>query len=155
MDPTAALNELLEALRGHDREATFDRLEALLDWLSKGGAFPAVPAARPSTRYQGWANHATWAVGLWLNNEEGTYQSCRELAREAAADADACDQVTDGIWTREEARRFMLADGLKDYVGERNPLTHTPSLFSDLLVAALEDVNYEEVADGFLENLGP
>lgn len=44
MDPTAALADLLDALRRHDREAAFDRLEALLDWLSKGGAFPAVPA---------------------------------------------------------------------------------------------------------------
>ena len=44
MDPTAALVDLLDALRHRDREAAFDRLEALLDWLSKGGAFPRVPA---------------------------------------------------------------------------------------------------------------
>lgn len=53
MDPTATLSELLDALRGRDREAAYDRLEGLLDWLSKGGAFPAVPADPPCTRYQG------------------------------------------------------------------------------------------------------
>ncbi len=33
MDPTAALVDLLDALRRRDRETAFDRLEALLDWL--------------------------------------------------------------------------------------------------------------------------
>ena len=60
MDPTAALRELLEALRNHDRDTAFDRLNALLDWLSKGGAFPTV--SEQVVRYQGWSNHATWAV---------------------------------------------------------------------------------------------
>lgn len=44
MDPTAALTDLLDALRRRDRDTAFDRLEALLDWLSQGGAFPRVPA---------------------------------------------------------------------------------------------------------------
>lgn len=155
MDPTATLTELLDALRVQDREAAYDRLESLLDWLSKGGAFPTVPADTPSSRYQGWANHATWAVSLWLNNDEGTYLFCRRLARESVEDADGCDQVTDGIWTATEARRFILADRLKEYVAELNPLTDQPSLFSDLLTASLDEVNYEEVADGFLEDLEP
>jgi hypothetical protein len=43
MDPTAALADLLDALRSRNRESAYDRLEALLDWLSKGGAFPRVP----------------------------------------------------------------------------------------------------------------
>ena len=44
MDPTAALVDLLDALRRHDREVAYDRLEALLDWLSRG-----IPR-RPGTR---------------------------------------------------------------------------------------------------------
>ena len=45
MDPTATLRELLDALRTHDRQTTFDRLEAMLDWLSRGGAFPDILGA--------------------------------------------------------------------------------------------------------------
>ena len=137
------------------RPSSDDRLEALLDWLSRGGAFPTVPADPPSTRDQGWANHATWAVSLWLNNDEGTHLFCRRLAREAVEDADGCDHVNDGVWTRQQARRFMLADRLRESLAGLNPLTDQPSLFSDLLTAALRDVNYEEVADGFLEDLKP
>lgn len=29
--------------------------------------------------YNGWANHATWVVALWLNNSYGAYQSLCEI----------------------------------------------------------------------------
>jgi hypothetical protein len=154
MDPTAALTELLDALRNSDRETAFERLEALYDWLSKGGALPIPPEQPPSTEYQGWTNHATWAVHLWLTNDEGTYIFCRRLAREAVADAADCEQVEDGIWTVEEARRYLLADSLGEYLEELNPLKDA-SLFGDLMTASLQDVNYAELADAFLEDLDP
>ena len=153
MDPTAALRDLLDALRNRDRETTVDRPETLLDWWRKGGAIPTVP--EPEVHYQGWASHATWAVQLWLSNDHGSYLFCRRLAREAVEDATDCDQVRDGIWTADQARRFNLADRLKEYLAELNPLKDQPSLFSDLLTASLQDVNSEEVADAFLEDLGP
>lgn len=155
MDPTAALTELLDALRDHDRQTTFDRLEALLDWLSKGGAFPDVPDPPTDDTHQGWANYATWAVHLWLSNDQGTWEFCRDMAREAVEDAEECDQVNEGIWTQEQARRFMLADRLKDYLAESNPLNDHPSAFADILGAVLDDVNYAEIADALLEDLEP
>lgn len=155
MDPTAALTELLDALRTQDRETAFDRLEALLDWLSRGGAFPIVPDAPTDEMHQGWTNAETWAVHLWLSNDRGTWLFCRRLARETVEDADTCDQVNDGIWTREQARRFMLADRLQEYLAELNPLKDRPSAFADLLRSALDDVNYEELADAVLEDLQP
>lgn len=155
MDPTVTLRELLDALRTRDRQAAFDRLEALLDWLSRGGAFPSVPAPPADVSHQGWTNHATWAVHLWLSNDQGTWEFCRDMAREAVEDADDCDQVRDGIWTREQARRFILADRVKDYLAESNPLIDHPSPFADILGAALDDVNYDELADAFLEDLEP
>lgn len=155
MDPTATLRELLDALRNHDRPTTFDRLESLLDLLSRGGTFPDVPEPPTDESHQGWTNHQTWAVHLWINNEEGTWNYCRDMAREAVEDAEECDQVNDGIWTQNEARRFMLADRLKGYLAESNPLNDNPSLYSDLLGSALEDINYDELADAFLEDLEP
>jgi hypothetical protein len=47
MDPDVALTDLLEAIRDKDREKSWGALEALNDWLAKGGAFPSKVRAVP------------------------------------------------------------------------------------------------------------
>ena len=101
--------------------------------------------------YNGWANHETWCVNLWLSNDEGTYRHCRQLAADAANAAEDSSQVRDGVWTIEEATRFLLADALKEFLNELNPIADQASVFSDLITAALSDVDWHEIADGFLE----
>ena len=44
---------------------------------------------------------------------------------------------------------------MKDYLAESNPLNDQPSAFADILGAALEAVNTDELADAFLEDLEP
>jgi hypothetical protein len=87
---------------------------------------------------------------LWLTNDEGTYNYCRGLARRAAKDAPDCGQLRDRIWTAEEARKFILADQLKDSVEDMNPLGDKATMFTDLLNAALSEVNWHEIAEAFL-----
>ena len=105
------------------------------------------------TRYNGWSNYETWAVNLWLTNEQGTYHECCDLAGQAVAEAPECRQVRDRIWTGEEARNFLLADRLKEYVQEMNPLTGKASMFTDLLTAAISEVDWHEIAEAFLEEV--
>lgn len=56
----------------------------------KGGLHEPAGASQVSAgeEYNGWANRETWAVMLWLDNEQPTYERTREIAREAVSDPD-------------------------------------------------------------------
>lgn len=43
MDPNATLKLLLDAFHDSDREAAFDAIENLMDWMTKGGFLPNDP----------------------------------------------------------------------------------------------------------------
>lgn len=88
---------------------------------------------------------------------------CRHQAEASKAAAPLCDQVSDGIWTVEQAERFLLADSLKEYVetliddvqaladGKR---TETGTCVAMTLVrCAFEDIDFREVADHYLTKL--
>ena len=45
--------------------------------------FPDVPDPPTDDSHLGWANYETWAVHLWLSNEEATWELCRDMARDA------------------------------------------------------------------------
>lgn len=79
-------------------------------------------------RYNGYANRPTWAVCLWLSNDEHTYNWVQELISESADDYEA-------------------AQALRDALEENNPLQEASSLYSDLLGWALALVDYGEVVE--------
>ena len=93
--------------------------------------------------YNGWKNYETWNVALWIDNEQGSYSQRCEMAQEAYNDADG---------DMDDATR-NLADSLKDWIEEMNPLASEASLFSDLLGAALSEVDWWEIAENFLEDV--
>jgi hypothetical protein len=104
--------------------------------------------------YNGYKNYETCTVCLWLNNDQVSQQAWTEEARGVRAEAAECQQVKEGIWSAPQAERFLLADALKNDVEDRSPLKD-PSLYADLLHAALSEVDWHEVADEFLDLLGP
>lgn len=88
-------------------------------------------------KYNGWTNYETWAVKLWLDNEEHSYRYWTDLAQ-------TCARYQDG------ANR--LASTLRDEVTEQAPELGA-SLFSDLLSAALAEVDWYELASSFLDDV--
>ena len=84
--------------------------------------------------YNGWTNYETWCVNLWITNDEGLLNYWEEIAREYTS-------------IRE------LAERLKDETAEENPLKNSlNSVYKDLLKSALDEVDWEEIAEHLLEN---
>jgi hypothetical protein len=102
--------------------------------------------------YQGWTNYETWAVNLWIGNEQESYSHWQEAAKMQKRVAAKSPQVKDNVWTAEEAAKFNLADQLKAEIEEDAPDLGS-SLYSDLLSAAMSEVNWTEIAQGLLEAL--
>ena len=103
-------------------------------------------------KYNGWTNYETWVVNLWISNEQSTYCYWREQARMHRENARECSQVQGGIWTECKAATFNLADQLKEEITEGGASRVEPSMYSDLVLAALGEVNWEEIADSWLED---
>lgn len=98
-------------------------------------------------KHEGWSNYETWALSLWINNEEGSQRYWYEKARECAERAKDT-KTRFHAHTEEEAARFDLADALKDELEEAAP--DLEGLWSDLLNAALSEIDWGEVADHLL-----
>jgi hypothetical protein len=97
----------------------------------KSGIKSAVCEA-PEKGYNGWKNYETWAVALWIDNEERTQNEARAIIREYPARNDAAQEF-------------------KEWIEAGNPLANASSLFSDLLGAALSEVDWFEIVEHFSE----
>lgn len=85
--------------------------------------------------YNGWTNYETWNVKLWIDNDQGL----QEYWNERTMDQD-CIQG--------------LADELKEYFEEQSQemlkaASQQASVWSDLIGAALSEVNWHEIAEAF------
>jgi len=103
-------------------------------------------------KYQGWANYETWAVKLWIDNEEGNQRYWSEVAQETWEGAKA-----DKTFTRKERANLDLADRLKsEHEGAMAEVLEgarvEASVWADLLGAALSEVDWGEIADSMLED---
>lgn len=85
--------------------------------------------------YNGWKNYATWCVNLWLDNDENTHLDTLTMARDAES-------------------TYALANRLRGYVEDlpvAAAVLETASFASDLLGAALADVDWFTIAEHLIE----
>jgi hypothetical protein len=99
--------------------------------------------------YNGWKNYETWTVSLWLDNDEKSYRYWRTQVERHRKHAPELRQVRQGTWTTDEAIRIGLAGQVKDEVADRTPLKGA-SMYSDLLLAALSEVDWFEIVDSWI-----
>jgi hypothetical protein len=88
--------------------------------------------------YNGWKNYETWLVALWINNDQGTQEIALDMARQ---------------YKGMEHENYELSHALKDWIEEQNPLSDNADLFTDLLNAALSEVDWYEIAESFFEDI--
>jgi hypothetical protein len=93
-------------------------------------------------KYNGWTNYETWCVDLWIGNDEGEYNYWCDQAYNVKKEFD------------EDTQEYTLADMLKDNLEERAEEAITDaSVFSDLLRAAISEVNFGEIARHLLDTV--
>ncbi len=81
-----------------------------------------------SGRYNGWTNHETWLINLWLNNDQWCYFTLVMALNKPTIPARA-------EWLDEQVR-WMLS--------EQNP---DACLWSDLLTLSIGRVNWLEIVE--------
>ena len=81
----------------------------------------------PNTQHNGWTNYETWAVNLWLENDEQTLAWLDELVGDDTEPYDKAKRLEDQI--------FMdIPEGCRE-----------ASMYSDLLTASLQMVDWQEI----------
>lgn len=98
--------------------------------------------------YQGWTNYETWAVNLWLSNEEPSYRYWTERAAAAWEKAEAGGNPY--IDERDRRAVMILADELKEDIENGNPFSDEPSLYTDLLNAAIGEIDWIDIAESWI-----
>jgi hypothetical protein len=94
--------------------------------------------------YNGWTNYETWCANLWMDN--AGYEFFHDMAREAWENAPPSYSSQSKL----DAARASLAAALKEYHEEEMP--EVVGVYSDLLSAALSEVDWYEIAGSMLED---
>ena len=87
-------------------------------------------------KYNGYTNYETWVTILWIDNDQKLNEELIELCAEAKLAEDP---------------KSYLADSLKELIEEIYSSTEMVGLFKDLLTSAMENINWIEIANRFLD----
>lgn len=90
--------------------------------------------------YNGWTNYATWAVKLWMDNEQSSQEYWAEQAQEFV---NAHDDPA--------MRTILFADAIE--AAHVEALPELQGFAADLLNAAIGSVNWHEIAANLLEGV--
>ena len=90
--------------------------------------------------YNGWTNYETWAVMLWMDNDEGSQRFFEDLARAHVGESG------------KDKAAYGLSQAIKDEIMCGAPDLGA-SMYADLLGSALDNVDWREIAESLIEGL--
>jgi hypothetical protein len=88
--------------------------------------------------YSGWYNYETWNCALWIGNDQGTDSDARMIVEDNGKDG-----IEDG----------STASSLKEWVEENMLPDLGASFASDILGAAVEEINFQEIVENFASDI--
>jgi hypothetical protein len=117
-----------------------------------------VKALEHKDEYQGWANRETWAMGLWIDNDQGLYNEAREKVQAIIKNIDNDENVKNKIWKRDQAIVFRTEDALKNWMEELkseaydNPADHVELLKMWDDIGSDYRIDWRELAEAYVRN---
>lgn len=97
--------------------------------------------------YNGYTNYETWLVALWIDNSEGWQSDFQDKANDIWRDSESSEYCT-----REDEAKRKLAKIIEEEIDELNPLSDA-GMFTDLLNAALSEVDWEDIAENYIDEI--
>lgn len=104
-----------------------------------------------TSRYNGYTNYETWAVNLWLSNDESIYHMIRDEIEEMIRNYDPDDKLQ--YQETYDYFEYGLGNWIADWAKELKDETIHDNfgVFNDLLTAAMDKVNWFEIASCWLK----
>ena len=106
--------------------------------------------------YNGYSNYETWAVQLWIDNNESSSAYWRRLAEEVynhqASEQTHFSKVEDAACILTEKLRESYSDGMERVLSDANAMG---TVWTDLLNASVCAVNFGEIAKNLMESVIP
>ncbi len=95
--------------------------------------------------YNGWRNYETWLCKLWMDNDQGSYSYWQDQTEECCESAEDADEAAAELASRIESTMDESMDDL---------FPKSSGFFHDLLMSSLQEIDYREIADSFVEDSG-
>jgi len=94
-------------------------------------------------KYNGYTNYATWGVSLVLDNSQGLHEYCLEIVQNMN-EWEKKIQLT-------PSKLSAIAEAIEELVVDEIQYDNQDHMAQQLLMTALGQVNWEEIAEGYVE----